>query len=299
MKGKWKHIDSIIAILLLIAFCAFAFLIFLLSSYFVGNKQAVEEPVAGNIAIKGMHFGPFYQVVTENNGTSYVTKQQYYNLETGDTLTGYQTNNLSFFTPLDILHDGAALIVIAVFLGSLIISFCFYFYDKFFRKEKLPPSPPRRKRLKKLINYSLILYVIISCCIILLVISNLLLRVIPIGQTDTKAKIVDQEITKGYGRYATNTYDFFIAFTDKDGKEYLVKKRINHHIYNKYKNRYQLPIHYQSKNPANTFVQFQTVRDVSSSILSASTFVFLAILYSYTRIYSRWKKNILIKNKEE
>lgn len=293
LKRKWKTFDSVMAILLVISFCLFVFCIFLFSVYFVGNKQIVEEPIIGKFSEKGVYFGPFYKIVTEDKGESYVTKKQFYDVDSEDTVTGYQTNKFSFFTSLDIIYDGAKLMIIILILGILFFSFSFYFYDNFFRKKKRQKSvfQQREKWSKKLVDFSLILYVIITFIILLLVSGNLFHQIATFGQTNSNAKIIDEEVTRGIGRYATDTYEFYIYYSDTDENGYIVKKRINYLTYNKYKDGSSIPIHYQNKNPANIFIQLESITDVFSSLLSMKTFILLAIPYSYSFIYKRLKKN--------
>ena len=281
------------AILLVISFCVFAFCIFLFSAYFVGNKQIVDEPIIGKFSEKGVYFGPFYKIITEDKGENYVTKKQFFDVDSRDTVTGYQTNKFSFFTSLDIMYDGAKLMLIIVILGTLFFSFSFYFYNNFVRKKRRKKSTfqQRKKWSEKLVDFSLIFYVIITFIILLLVSGNLFHQIVPFGQTNTNAKIIGEEVTRGIGRYATDTYEFFIYYSDTDENEHIVKKRINYLTYNKYKDGSSIPIQYQNKNPANIFIQLESMTDVFSSLLSMNTFILLAIPYSYSFIYKRLKKN--------
>lgn len=282
------------AILFIMFVLGLVFVLYLFSSFFIGNKQTVEEPITGKISDKGFYFSPSYQVITEDHGLSYVTKSQFYDVDRGDTITGYQTNNLPFFTTLDIVYDGAVLIVIILVLGVLVFSFAYYFYRKFFSKKLEGDNftfNQSKKRSKKVVDYALILYVIMTIMFLFLVFSNLLHQIVPFGQTKVEANIIDEEIEKGYGRYITDDHYFFIAYSDMDDQEYLVRKQVNYHTYNTYKNDYGIPIHYPNNNPANAFIQVQSVEDISYALMSFQTLLILSILYSYSRIYKRYKKN--------
>lgn len=295
MERKWKTIDTVIALLLAIFFSAFMLILYLFSAYFIGDKQEVEEPITGKISEKGTYFSPTYKVITENHGSSYVTKKQFYNVDRGGTITGYQTNNLPFFTTQDIIYDGGILIIIMIVLGIIVFSFFYYFYLRFKTKTEEDESTFNRWNQwsnipKKLVNISLIIYILFTSIFLLLIFLNISHQIIPIGQTKVEANIIDEEIVKRYGRYAANEHYFYIEYSDEDDQEYLVKKRVNYHIYDTYKNRYGIPIHYQNSNPANAFIQLQSPEDYSTALMSFQTLLVGLILYSYSYIYNRYKK---------
>src|SRR5699024_4325400 len=124
LQRKWKTIDTVIAVLLkitmigfvlffivfssfffsinktvdvlIIIFICFVLFYIVFSSFFNGNKQTAEVPISGKISEKGLYFSPLYKVTTEDYGNSYIFKQQFYDLNPGDELSGYQTDQIPF-----------------------------------------------------------------------------------------------------------------------------------------------------------------------------------------------------------
>lgn len=301
MKRKWKTIDTFIAILLAMFFVIFVLVLYLFSAFFIGDKQQVEEPITAKISEKGTYFSPTYKVITKNHGASYVSKKQFYNVDRGGNLTGYQTNEIPFFTTLDIVYKGGMLIIILLVLALLISFLSYYFYHRFKTKtENVEPTFNRWNRwrsvLKKLINTSLIIYIIFTGIFLLFIFMNISHQIIPLGQTKIEANIADEEIIKRYGRFATDEHYFYITYSDENDEEYMVKKRVNYHIYDTYKNRYGIPIHYQNSNPANAFIQLESVEDYSTALMSFQTLLIALLLYSYSWIYKRFKNNYKTKS---
>lgn len=292
LQRKWKIIDTVIAVLLTITLIGFVLFSIVFSSFFIGNKQTAEVPISGKISEKGLYFSPLYKVTTEDYGNSYIFKQQFYDLNPGDELSGYQTDQIPFFTTADIIYDGALSITFLLILGILAFLFISYFYREFFKKTKNNDVNfnTRKKRWGNIVNISIIVYIVLSFSFLLLVFSNLYHQVTPFGQTHVEANIVDTEIKKRYGRYVTDDFYLYITYKDKDEQEYLVKKQVNYHIYNTYKNYYGIPIHYPTNNPANAFIQLQSLEDYSTALISFQTLLIGSILYSYSYIYGRFKR---------
>src|SRR5699024_4001993 len=107
LQRKWKTIDTVIAVLLTITLIGFVLFSIVFSSFFIGNNQTAEVPISIKVSEKGLYLSTLYQVTTEDYVNSYIFIQQFYDLNPGDELSCYQTDQIPFFTTADIIYDGS------------------------------------------------------------------------------------------------------------------------------------------------------------------------------------------------
>lgn len=289
LKHQWNIADTIMGIFLAAVIGFGMFFTYLFSNVYILNQQPAEASILFKMGEKGFYFGPFYKVVTESGQEQRITKDQFYeqNLE---TIAGYKTDTNPFFTALDLRYELMSLMIILFVLCILCLLMICYFYHKFSGKKKCSFYRELKTRFKKVIPLLLMIYIVISMVILLFVMKNMLPQFIPLGHTYTNAKIIDREITKRYGRYRIDRYDLVIAYADEQENEYLVKKRVDYQIYDKYKHDYGIPIHYANNNPANVFIHFQSFKELFSILTLFESIFILFIPYSYVRIYKSFRR---------
>src|SRR5699024_122886 len=122
-----------------------------------------EVPISGKVSEKGLYFSPIYKVTTKDYGNRYIFKQQFYDLNPGDELSDYKTDQIHFFTTADINYDGALSITFLLILGIHAFLFISFFYREFFKKTKNNDVNfnNRRKRWGKIVNISIIVYIVL------------------------------------------------------------------------------------------------------------------------------------------
>lgn len=282
MKRNWKCPDTVVVIVLclFITLSLIAVVLFLFG--YIVDKDSAEITYYDKISEKGIHFGPKYKAVTKK-GIFYITKEQY---ESASKIEGYETKFL-WYTPLDVLFDGGKLIALIALSLTMSYLCIHYFYQKFIKKDS---HIKQNKWLQKVINIGLVLYVVSSGIFLSIALFNTAQKVIPLGHMKSYAKVNDRVVEKGRGRFVTDTHYIIVQHNDAQSILHTTKLKVPFYLYNKYKNHTSIPIHYPKSNPANVFVQLQSLKD-HFFLLSIHDIIYLwFFIYSYQKIYVLFKR---------
>jgi len=251
--------------------------------YFI-NKETTEMPVLTKVSEKGLYFGPFYKAITIDNKSHYITKSQY---ENETNIPAYKTD-ISLYTFLDMVIEGSILLIFIFIVFSMIILCLYYFYKRFFRNDI---NKSWREWIHKITNIFLLLYVVVTTLLLLFVFWNTIQKIAPFGHDEKVAEIVDRNIVKGMGRFASNRYYMTIGFEDYQNNYHNVKMEVPYQLYDKYEYEYGMAIHFPTRNPANVYVQLQTFEDYFSIIQLRDVIIFIFLIGSYSYVFNRLNRH--------
>src|SRR5699024_9287952 len=94
------------------------------SMFFDSSTVKSEQFVIEKRADKGLFWSPRYQVMTEShpNG-NYVRKKQFDQLQIGDKINGYSSDEYSFFTVTDFIYDSLVLVPLIIIFTAMLLMF--------------------------------------------------------------------------------------------------------------------------------------------------------------------------------
>src|SRR5699024_1499455 len=220
--------------------------------------------------------GTIYKAYSKSNGMHRISKQQY---EEDDVLTGYTTDRYSFFTKMDLLVELKNTLLILLFLLGLCSLLGYYFYRKFYNKHR--SKQIISKKITTILHY---LYISIASIVLLCLCWYTWQQVMPHGQTETKATILDREVIKRYGKYNFNKHYVTFSYEDDSGTTHIAKQRVYAGMYKKYEKSNTIPIRYVDRQPANTLIVLQSCEDILCHVLCKNIVIIILIIYGYQRI---------------
>lgn len=283
MKQRWKTLDTVVAIIFVFIFGMSILLSLTFFLNFFWDKEVVEEEIQFKMSEKGIFLSPIYKAYSKSSGMHRISKQQY---EEDDVLAGYTTDRYSFFTKMDLLVELKNTLLILLFLLGLCSLLGYYFYRKFYSKHR-SRQIINKKSFKKTTTILHYLYISIASIILLCLCWYTWQQVMPHGQTETQATILDREVIKRYGKYNFNKHYVTFSYEDDSGTTHIAKQRVYAGLYQKYEKRNTIPIRYVDRQPANTMIVLQSFEDIVWQVLWKNIVIILIILYGYKRIY-RW-----------
>lgn len=288
LSKKWNKWDTLIAIISGVVLSVAVILAYLFFNHLISNQQATEKTIELKMVEKGIYFGPFYKAITNDHSKHRITQNEFYDTQM-EKISGFKTDDEPFFTTLDFMFYIIYFIIILIIL-LIIVLFCItYFYRRFYHRSIFSWRKFFNKYFKPQVKYFIIMYLLISLVFLVVAFKNMYPNLLPFGHTYTRAKIIDQEITKRYGRFSVNDYYFVLTYTDDEDNHYLSKTQVGPSTFRDYERKYSVPIYYETNHPANHAIHYQSLEKLVLLLPVTDSIILLGIIYSYIKIYHRWK----------
>ncbi|MFS0751637.1 hypothetical protein [Oceanobacillus sp. 1P07AA] len=298
---KSSNISNNMFIFTLFVFMAAGFTLLYIHFSSTIHDEPVEETVELKYSKKGLYLYPRFEVhVSNSERPSKISKEQFDAIQVGDKISGYMKNADTFVTEKDIQFEKTLAIPVFIFLyfpvmmfGCLLLKDIKFIKNNHTRKEQI-------KRILKISGYSLLTaYIILGMIFVILTAINIFNKMNEWNQTEVTATVIDGDFneTRSHKGASYTTYELFLHYQDREGRDYITKKAVTGTTYNEYRLEENIPLIYRNNNVHDTFISTESVNEIWPAFLNLFTIFLGFYIVSLFAMYKAWRK--MKKNKKE